>query len=80
MAKWLRTFALPVVALGLVAAACSNNDSSSTASGTSGSAAEECTSDITVGVALDVGGLGDNGFNDLSQIGLQKAIDEGIIC
>ena len=80
MPKWLRRLALPVVALGLVAAACSNNDSSSTASGASGSATEECTSDITVGVALDVGGLGDNGFNDLSQIGLQKAIDEGIIC
>jgi basic membrane protein A len=80
MPKWLRALALPVVALGLVAAACSSNDSSSTASGTSGSASAECTSDITVGVALDVGGLGDNGFNDLSQIGLQKAIDEGIIC
>jgi basic membrane protein A len=80
MPKWLRTLALPVVALGLVAAACGSDESSSTASGTSGSATEECTSDITVGVALDVGGLGDNGFNDLSQIGLQKAIDEGIIC
>ena len=80
MPKWLRTLALPVVALGLVAAACGNDESSSTASGTSGSTAVECTSDITVGVALDVGGLGDNGFNDLSQIGLQKAIDEGVIC
>ena len=80
MPRWLRTLALPVVALGLVAAACSSDDSSSAASGTSGSAAEECTSDITVGVALDVGGLGDNGFNDLSQAGLQKAIDDGIVC
>ena len=32
------------------------------------------------GVALDVGGLGDNGFNDLSKTGLDKAIAEGIVC
>ena len=40
----------------------------------------ECTSDIRVGVALDVGGLGDNGFNDLSKVGLDKAIAEGVVC
>lgn len=82
MPKWLRTLALPVAVLGLVAAACSSDSSSdSVATGSSSeSAAAECSSDVTVGVALDVGGLGDNGFNDLAQIGLQKAIDDGIIC
>jgi basic membrane protein A len=78
MQKWFRTLALPIVALALVASACSDDDGGS---GSSGSAsAEECTSDIRVGVALDVGGLGDNGFNDLSKIGLDKAISEGVVC
>ncbi len=80
MPKWLRTLILPVAALGLVAAACSDSSSSSTVSSATGSTAAECTSDIKVGVALDIGGLGDNGFNDLALIGLQKAIDEGVIC
>ena len=72
MPKWLRRLALPAVALGLVAAACSNNDSSSTASGASGSATEECTSDIKVGVAFDVGGLGDKSFNDPHRSGCSR--------
>jgi len=66
--------------LTLAGAACSDN--SSTASGGSGTATGggTCSSDIKVGVALDVGGLGDNGFNDLSKAGLDKAIADGIIC
>ena len=79
MQKWFRTLALPILALALVAAACSDDGGDSGDSG-SASAAEECTSDIRVGVALDVGGLGDNGFNDLSKIGLDKAISEGVVC
>jgi basic membrane protein A len=79
MPKWLRTLALPVVALGLVAAACSSDDSS-TASGTSGSAAAECSSDIKVGVALDVGGIGDKSFNDAANRGVQNAIADGLVC
>ena len=80
-AKWFRTLALPVVALALVAAACSDDGGDSCDGGSaSASGAEECTSDITVGVALDVGGIGDNGFNDLSKIGLDKAINDGIVC
>jgi len=79
MQKWFRTLALPIVALVLVASACSDDGGDSGDSG-SASAAEECTSDIRVGVALDVGGLGDNGFNDLSKIGLDKAISEGVVC
>jgi basic membrane protein A len=81
MQKWFRTLALPVLALALVAAACSDDGGDSGDGGSaSASGAEECTSDIRVGVALDVGGLGDNGFNDLSKIGLDKAISEGVIC
>ena len=78
MPKRLRMFALPLVVLSLVAAACGSDEPAD--DGTGAAAGDECTSDIRVGVALDVGGLGDNGFNDLSKIGLDKAIDEGVIC
>lgn len=78
MSKWLRMSALPLVALSLVAAACGSDEP--TDGGTSAAGGDECTSDIRVGVALDIGGLGDNGFNDLSKIGLDKAIAEGVIC
>ena len=81
MPKWLRMFALPLVALSLVAAACGDDEGSGDGGGepTDGAAAE-CNSDLTVGVALDVGGLGDNGFNDLSEMGLNKAIADGVVC
>jgi basic membrane protein A and related proteins len=34
---------------------------------------------ITVGVALDVGGLGDKSFNDAADRGLQQAIEDGLV-
>jgi basic membrane protein A and related proteins len=34
---------------------------------------------FTVGVALDVGGLGDKSFNDAADRGLQKAIEDGLV-
>jgi len=81
MPKWLRALALPVVAFALVASACGSDDNSGSGSSTSASGGGEgCSSDIRVAVALDVGGLGDNGFNDLSKIGLDKAISDGLIC
>lgn len=66
--------------LTMTAAACSDN--SSTATGGTGTATGggTCSSDITVGVALDIGGLGDNGFNDLAKLGLDKAIADGVVC
>ena len=81
MPKWLRMFALPLVALSLVAAACGDDEEPGDGGGeaTDGAAAE-CSSDLTVGIALDVGGLGDNGFNDLAKIGLDKAIADGVVC
>ena len=80
MPRWLRMSALPLVALALVAAACGDDDGSGDGGEPTDGAAAECTSDLTVGVALDVGGLGDNGFNDLSEIGLNQAIADGIVC
>jgi basic membrane protein A and related proteins len=61
-------------------AACSNSSSTDSGSGASGGSGGTCTSDIKVGLALDIGGLGDNGFNDLAKAGLDKAIADGIIC
>jgi basic membrane protein A len=34
---------------------------------------------IRIGMALDVGGLGDKSFNDAANAGLQRAIDEGLV-
>jgi basic membrane protein A len=36
-------------------------------------------SELRVGVALDVGGLGDKSFNDAAAAGLQRAIDDGLV-
>ena len=85
--RFLR-FAVPLLLMGLVAAACSNNDDNSGASGATGETgasgstggAVECNADIKVGVAFDVGGLGDKSFNDAANTGLQQAIAEGLVC
>jgi basic membrane protein A and related proteins len=76
MRKVFRAFAPSLVVLALVAAACSND----TSSAGSGSGAAQCNSDIKVGLALDVGGLGDKSFNDAAYNGLQKAIQDGLVC
>jgi basic membrane protein A and related proteins len=75
MPKWLRTFALPIAVVGMVAASCSNSNTAGNGSPSAG-----CTSQTKVGLALDVGGLGDKGFNDLAYAGMNKAISNGIIC
>jgi len=82
MPKWLRTLALPLVALGMVGAACSSDSSSSTAatSGSGTTSAPACNPDIQAGLVLDVGGLGDKSFNDAAYAGLQKAIADGLVC
>ncbi len=67
-----------VVVFALMGAACS--DSSSTTAGGSSAGGVTCSSDIKVGLAIDVGGLGDNGFNDLAKAALDKSIADGVIC
>jgi basic membrane protein A len=37
------------------------------------------TSDVRVGVALDIGGLGDKSFNDAANAGVERAVEEGLI-
>jgi basic membrane protein A and related proteins len=70
----------------MVAAACSNNDDNSGSSGAtggtgaSGATGAACNADIKVGIAFDVGGLGDKSFNDAGNAGLQQAIADGLVC
>ena len=72
-------FAL-LMSLMLLAAACGGDKEANTdTTGDTGDAGAEATSDIKVGLALDVGGLGDKSFNDAAARGLQQAIDEGLV-
>jgi basic membrane protein A len=85
MPKWLRTLVLPLAVLALVAASCSDDETTSasdtgTATDTATEPASDCDPEFTVGIALDVGGLGDNGFNDLAKLGLDNAIADGLVC
>jgi basic membrane protein A len=68
-----------LVVFALTGAAC-GDDGSTTGSSAPATDGGTCRSDITVAVALDVGGLGDNGFNDLAKKGLDDAIADGTIC
>jgi basic membrane protein A len=77
MPKWLRTLVVPLAVLALVAAACGDNGGTGDGDG---SPAPECNADLSVGVAYDVGGIGDKSFNDAANRGLQAAIDEGLVC
>jgi basic membrane protein A len=67
---------LLLVAAALVAAACGGGNPAETGGGGDASGAQ---SDIQVGVAFDVGGLGDDSFNDAAFRGLKAAIDEGLV-
>src|ERR671914_1473057 len=78
MPKWLRTLVVPLSVLALVAAAC--GDDGGETGGGDGDGAAECNADLNVGVAYDIGGVGDKSFNDAANAGLQAAIDEGLVC
>ena len=75
---WLALLA----ALMIFAAACGGDKATDTNTPAGGDSTEdggEATSDIKVGLALDVGGLGDKSFNDAANRGLQQAIEEGLV-
>jgi basic membrane protein A len=81
MRKRFMRFVVPLALLGLVAAACSNNDETpADGGGDTGGGTVECNADIRVGVAFDVGGLGDKSFNDAANAGVEKAIADGLVC
>jgi basic membrane protein A and related proteins len=73
-------YLVPLALLGLVAAACSNNNDNASGGGSASSSGPACNADIKVGVAFDVGGLGDKSFNDAANTGLQQAIADGLVC
>jgi basic membrane protein A and related proteins len=63
-----------IAALTLTAAACGGGNPADTGDGGGGGGSE-----IQVGLAYDVGGRGDQSFNDAAYRGLQAAIDEGLV-
>jgi basic membrane protein A len=44
-----------------------------------GDDAPQCSADFRVGIAYDVGGIGDQSFNDAAHAGLQQAIDDHLV-
>jgi basic membrane protein A and related proteins len=73
--KYVKLFSL-AAALMLVAAACGGRDEEPSGGGGGGGAAA---SDIKVGLSLDIGGLGDQSFNDAANAGLEQAMEEGLV-
>ena len=86
MRSWRAKALILLGVLSVVAAACGSDDngggqtSATGGSATGGTGAAECNSDIRVGVAFDIGGLGDKSFNDAANRGLQQAIADGLVC
>jgi basic membrane protein A len=83
MASWRTRFLILVSLLAIVAAACGDDDGTTdgeTAADGETGVAEECNADIQVGMAFDIGGLGDRSFNDAADAGLQQAIADGLVC
>jgi basic membrane protein A len=64
-----------LVAVALVAAACGGGNPADTGNGGGGGGG----SDISVGLAFDIGGLGDQSFNDAAKRGLDSAIEKGLV-
>jgi basic membrane protein A len=86
MRKRFLRFVVPLLLLGIVAAACGGDEDTPAASGatgdtgTTGATGAECNADIKVGIAFDVGGLGDKSFNDAANAGVLQAIADGLVC
>jgi basic membrane protein A and related proteins len=74
--RYLKLFSV-LAALMLVAAGCGGRDDDTTTGG--GGDEGAAASDIQVGLSLDIGGLGDQSFNDAANAGLQQAMDEGLV-
>lgn len=68
--RWLR-FVAVLLGLTLLAAACGSDDKSDSSSDTTGTASAK-----KIGLVYDIGGRGDQSFNDAAYTGLQKAKDE----
>ena len=71
-------FALTLV-LALVAAACGGGDDPAGGGSSETGCAAASGDEISVALAFDIGGLGDQSFNDAANRGLQQAIDDGLV-
>ena len=84
MRSWRAKMLVLIGVLSIVAAACGDDDGGETGgaggTATGGTAGAECNADIQVGMAFDIGGLGDKSFNDSANAGLQQAIADGLVC
>jgi basic membrane protein A and related proteins len=87
MRVWRMRALVLIAVLSVVAAACGDDDgggetasTGDTGGATGETAAAECNADMSVGVAFDIGGLGDKSFNDAADAGLQQAIADGLVC
>ncbi len=72
--SWLKLIAV-LFGITLIATACGGDDSSSTGT-TGGSDTTAPKSDLKIGLVYDIGGKGDQSFNDSAFAGLTKAHDE----
>jgi basic membrane protein A len=80
MRSWRMRALVLIAVLSVVAAACGDDDGGGETAATGGTGAAECNPDITVGMAFDIGGLGDKSFNDAADAGLQRAVADGLVC
>jgi basic membrane protein A len=84
MRSWRAKALVLIGVLSVVAAACGGDDNGGETGGAGGTAtgggAAQCNADLQVGVAFDIGGLGDKSFNDSANAGVQQAIADGLVC
>jgi basic membrane protein A len=84
MRSWRAKALVLIGVLSVVAAACGDDNGGETGgaggTATGGTAGAECNADMKVGIAFDIGGLGDKSFNDAANAGLQQAIADGLVC
>src|SRR5687768_6147088 len=87
MGSWRTRLLILVAVLAMVAAACGEDDGDGTGAtgttdttGATGATGAECNPDIQVGMAFDIGGLGDRSFNDAANAGLEQAVADGLVC
>jgi basic membrane protein A len=68
-----------LMALGLVAAACGGDDPATGGGGAESGCAAASEDETSAALALDIGGIGDQSFNDAANRGLKDAIADGLV-
>jgi basic membrane protein A len=73
--RWIRVLAL-LLPLAFIAAACGSDSGGSVSNDSSSASSDSGKSDLKVGIVYDLGGRGDQSFNDAAAAGLDKAVKE----